>query len=160
MSYKFYMLWKNFYGVANWSGPHTEISDAKASVPNDARASMIATPLAAMTPGEKRAALPILDGTPGGATPTTTGEGGCPVRDPHLFFLSIAPRSVPSRELPHGWRGLEADPAFAVEIASGVRIAPLGTGDFMLPGGTVGRGAGIAVWTESPDIGPTAQEQP
>jgi hypothetical protein len=71
--------------------------------------------------------------------------------EPRLFFLSLAPRGTPSQELPPGWRGFEADSSFAVEIAPGVRVAPLGTGDFMLPGSVVGRGAGIAVWAESPD---------
>jgi hypothetical protein len=72
--------------------------------------------------------------------------------EPCLFFLSLAPRGTPSQELPPGWRGFEADSSFAVEIAPGVRVAPLGTGDFMLPGGIVGRGAGIAVWAELPDV--------
>lgn len=69
--------------------------------------------------------------------------------EPRLFFLSLAPRSTPSQELPPGWRGLEADSSFAVEIAPGVRVAPLGTGDFMLPDRTVAWGAGIAVWAEA-----------
>lgn len=69
---------------------------------------------------------------------------------PRLFFLSLAPRGTPSRELPTGWRDLDAgDPTFAVEVAPGVRVALLGTGDFILPDGALERGAGIAVWTEA-----------
>lgn len=67
-----------------------------------------------------------------------------------LFFLSIAPRQAPSQELPTGWRGLEGDSSFAVEISPGVHVAPLGTGDFILPSGVVGRGLGLAVWTGDP----------
>lgn len=68
--------------------------------------------------------------------------------DPQLFFLSLAPRSVPDQEVPPGWRNWEADAGRAFEVAPGVRVALLGTGDFTLPCGTIGRGAGIAVWTD------------
>jgi hypothetical protein len=61
MSHKFYMLWDGPDGKG-WSGPHSEIDDAKRAVPDSATASMLATPLIAMTPSEKREALPILKG--------------------------------------------------------------------------------------------------
>jgi hypothetical protein len=69
--------------------------------------------------------------------------------EPRLFFLSLAPRSVPDQEVPPGWRSWEADGDRAFEITPGVRLALLGTGDFILPGGVVGRGAAVAVWTET-----------
>lgn len=75
--------------------------------------------------------------------------------EPRLFFLSLSPGSAPSQELPPGWRGLVPLTVSAVEIAPGVRVAPLGTGDFMLPDRTVGYGAGIGVWTAGPATGET-----
>lgn len=64
MIYKFYILWKDPMGRRMWSGPHDDIDAAKRSVPDNAVAQMIVTPLAAMTPSEKRNALPIMDGEP------------------------------------------------------------------------------------------------
>lgn len=71
--------------------------------------------------------------------------------EPRMFFLSLAPGSAPSQELPPGWRGLAALTVSAVEVAPGVRVAPLGIGDFLLPDGQVAHGAGIAVWMEEPE---------
>ena len=67
--------------------------------------------------------------------------------EPRLFFLSLAPKSVPDQEVPPGWRNWDADEGRAFEVSAGVRVALLGTGDFILPGGIVGRGAAVAVWT-------------
>lgn len=70
--------------------------------------------------------------------------------DPHLFILG-SPRK-PGVEVPLGHavsRGKEIpDPADATEIAPGVRAAFLGSGDHILPDGTVYWGTMIAVWAE------------
>jgi hypothetical protein len=68
--------------------------------------------------------------------------------EPRLFFLSLSPGSAPSQELPPRWRGLVPLEVSAVEVAPGVRVAPLGIGDFLLPDGTARAGAGIGVWAE------------
>jgi len=60
-----------------------------------------------------------------------------------------APASAPSQELPPGWRGLVPLEVTAIEVAPGIRVAPLGIGDFLLPDGTSHTGAGIGVWTDS-----------
>lgn len=75
--------------------------------------------------------------------------------EPRLFFLSLAPRSVPPREIPVGWRQWqpgEDHEATAFGAAPGARVALLGTGDILLPDGAVGRGAVIAVWADEPDV--------
>lgn len=63
--------------------------------------------------------------------------------EPRLFFLSRKPVA-----LPPGWRNIEAHPEWAVEVAPGVRVALCGTGDCLLPDGTAGYGATVAVWTD------------
>jgi len=69
--------------------------------------------------------------------------------EPRLFFLSLAPKSVPDQEVPSGWCGWGADARHAFEVAPGVRVALIGTGGFILPGGVTGNGAAVAVWAET-----------
>jgi hypothetical protein len=60
---QFFLLWVSADGARRWSGPHEDIDTGRAGVPGDAQASVIVVPLQAMTPGEKREALPILERT-------------------------------------------------------------------------------------------------
>ena len=69
--------------------------------------------------------------------------------EPRLIFLSSAPLSVPDQQVPPGWCGWGADRNRAFEVAPGIRIALIATGNLIVPGGTVAQGAGIAVWTET-----------
>ena len=62
MNDKFFALYLRADGMASWTGPWPSIDDAQAAVPDNASSVMIATPLRAMTPGEKREAMPILEG--------------------------------------------------------------------------------------------------
>lgn len=70
--------------------------------------------------------------------------------DPRVFFL----RNRGGEEVPLGYlrqRGGHGIPEAesAAEVAPGVRIALMGTGDFLLPdSGGVGWGALVAVWAE------------
>jgi hypothetical protein len=71
--------------------------------------------------------------------------------DPRVFAFSLE-RRVPSQEIPLSWLGQRyerlPDRARALEVAPGVRIALMGTGDILLPDGDCCRGARIAVWTD------------
>jgi hypothetical protein len=74
--------------------------------------------------------------------------------DPRVFAFSLE-RRIPHQEIPLSW--LDArfermpDPDRAIEVAPGIRIALMGTGDILLPDGDVCRGARIAVWAEGAD---------
>jgi hypothetical protein len=58
--HQYLALWIAADDSQRWSGPHDTIAAAYAMVPSDAKASVITLPLPAMTPSEKREALPIL----------------------------------------------------------------------------------------------------
>jgi hypothetical protein len=61
MRHSFFMVWDAPDGKG-WTGPHDDIAEAKRAVPESATASALLVPIAAMTPSEKRDALPILEG--------------------------------------------------------------------------------------------------
>lgn len=75
------------------------------------------------------------------------GSGG----DPRVFAFSLE-RRIPHQEIPLSFLGQcherMPNPDRALEIAPGVRIALMGTGDILLPDGDVCRGARIAVWAD------------
>lgn len=62
MNREFFALYLRADGMASWTGPWDTIDAAMAAVPDNASSVMLATPLRAMTPGEKREAMPILEG--------------------------------------------------------------------------------------------------
>jgi hypothetical protein len=67
-----------------------------------------------------------------------------------LLFLSQSPGRVPDQEIPDDWArdvlGRAPGEPRGTQVAPGVRVALLGTGDFILPGDAIGGGALIAVW--------------
>jgi hypothetical protein len=56
----FLALWVSGNGAQTWAGPFRTNTQAREAVPAHAQASLIVQPIA-MTPGERREALPILD---------------------------------------------------------------------------------------------------
>lgn len=62
----YYVIWTHPDGDG-WDGPFGEIDSAHSAVPDEATAHTILSPLAVMTPGEKREALPILERQPDAA---------------------------------------------------------------------------------------------
>lgn len=71
--------------------------------------------------------------------------------DPRILFLSLA-SPPPSQEVPADWlrrRGTEIPgPGDDTAGVLGVRVALMGTGDVLLPGGETGRGALLAFWPQ------------
>jgi hypothetical protein len=64
MNHEFFVLWTGPGNEMCWDGPFDEIDHARAAMPDNATASVITVPLRAMTPAEKREAMPILEGRP------------------------------------------------------------------------------------------------
>jgi hypothetical protein len=87
----------------------------------------------------------VADSTPG------TGVPGESAVTPRVFALSLN-RGIPHQEIPPEFLRArlerEPDPGRAVEIAPGVRITLMGTGDILLPDGEACYGARIAVWAD------------
>lgn len=57
---KYFALWLNPYGHGRWAGPFDGNTAAREAVPEDCRASLIVTTMAAYTPAELREAIRIL----------------------------------------------------------------------------------------------------
>jgi hypothetical protein len=57
---KYFALYLNHYGVRQWAGPFDDNTAAGEAVPEDCRASLIVTTMAAYTPAELREAIRIL----------------------------------------------------------------------------------------------------
>jgi hypothetical protein len=69
--------------------------------------------------------------------------------DPRVFLLSTLQRRCQEIPLDYARSRREVpDPDSATEIAPGVRVALIGTGDFLLPSGAVAWGAQIVVWAD------------
>jgi hypothetical protein len=71
--------------------------------------------------------------------------------DPRAFFLSLTADGT--QEIPAGYLAEHfteiPDVKYATEVAPGVRAILLYTGGSVLPDGSIGHGATIAVWSDT-----------